>query len=227
VSRCEGAGERIAGTGCAEIQVNVSNYGSDTLESRLLLAAVMAPPDTVVYSNTVSGPLAPRTGHTFYVAGFNSQNSTLSQYANSSAITPNTVNDLVMNVSPFATNYVACCNGAGGSLGANLLTNGITQSQTAPAPTAGQPAVGDGGASDDSNNLNVIADSSAHTSYFFSYNLGTAGGATPAANGYDLLKSTSSLGIRTFAPACTSSTSWWNRWGAISSFRSAGVRTTP
>jgi len=179
-------GERNRSQGLRENWNGRSSYGSDTLERRLLLAAVMAPADPVVYSNTVSFPLAPRAGHTFYVASFNSQGGQLSSYANASAITPNTVNDLVMNVTPFATNYVACCQGSGGSLGANLLTNGITQSQTAPAPSAGQPAVGDGGASDDSNNLNVVSEATGGTQYFFSYNLGTAGGAAPAANGYDL-----------------------------------------
>ena len=160
-------------------------HEAEALERRRLLAAIVAPPDPIIYSNAVAGPLAPQPSHSFYVAGFNSQRTTLSQWANASAITPNTVNDLVLNVAPSSTNYVACCEAAGGTLGANLLTNGITQTQTAPAPSPGQPAVGDGGASDPSNNANVVS-SAAGPLPFFVYNLGTAGGAVPNSSGYDL-----------------------------------------
>jgi hypothetical protein len=158
---------------------------ADRLEARTLLAAAVAPADPVIFGNTVTAPLVPRPGHTFYVAGFDSTGTTIADWANASAITPNTTNDLVLNVAPASTNYVACCEGAGGTLGANLLTNGITQTQTAPAPSANQPAVGDGGASDPSGNANTISDL-VRDQYFFTYNLGTAGGATPSANGYDL-----------------------------------------
>ncbi|HSZ55077.1 MAG TPA: PA14 domain-containing protein, partial [Tepidisphaeraceae bacterium] len=163
----------------------MSDYGSDTLERRLLLAAVVAPPDPVIYSTSVDGPLAPRPGHTFYVSGYNAQGVALSQWANASAITPNTTNDLVLNVSPSAMNYLACCEAAGGTLGANLLTNGITQTQTAPSPGPGLPAIGDGGASDPSNDANVVASGTGQIPYFI-YNLGTAGGAAPSPLGYDL-----------------------------------------
>jgi hypothetical protein len=160
-------------------------YEPEPFERRLLLAALIAPPDPVIYAGGIGGPLAPRPGHSFYASGLIAPGTALSQWANASAITPNTVNDLVLNVSPSATNYVACCEAAGGTLGANLLTNGITQTQTAPAPSAGQPAVGDGGASDPSNNANVVASGTGQIP-FFVYQLGTAGGATPSTNGYDL-----------------------------------------
>jgi len=160
-------------------------YESELLEQRRLLTAVIASPDPVVYDGNVSDPLAPEPGHSFYVSGNNAQGNSLSQWANASAITPNTTNDLVMNVSAMSTNYVACCEAAGGTLGANLLTNGITQTQTAPAPNASMPAIGDGGASDPSNNANVVS-SSAGPLPFFTYELGSAGGATPSANGYTL-----------------------------------------
>ena len=66
-------------------------------------------------------------GHSIYSAGTTSNGTPISQWANASAITPYTINDLVLNVSPFSTNYKACCEGTGDL--ANVLTNGITQTQ--------------------------------------------------------------------------------------------------
>ena len=162
-----------------------SRWEAERLESRLLLAAVIAPPDPMISGSTLTTPLAPRPGHSFYVAGLDSQGNKLSTWANTSAITPNTTNDLVLNVSVSSTNYVACCEGSNGAVGTSLLTNGLTQSQTAPAPNAGSAAVGTGGASDPSNNTNTISSNVRGTTSFI-YTLGSAGGATPSANGYDL-----------------------------------------
>lgn len=174
-----------AATSAASLMSHAAlRYVAEPLEIRRLLYAAIIPPDPIVYADSVTGPLAPRPGHTFYVAGYDAQGVPVSQWANASAITPNTVNDLVLNVTPFATNYQACCEGTGGS--AKLLTNGITQTQVGPAPTKGaQPAVGDGGASDPSNNLNVISGAAGST-YFFDYNLGAAAGNTPTPVGYDI-----------------------------------------
>ncbi|HEY8751973.1 MAG TPA: LEPR-XLL domain-containing protein [Tepidisphaeraceae bacterium] len=153
--------------------VNQRHSNSEPLEPRLLLAATVATIDPIIFDTAVTGPLAPRPGHTFSVSGGDAQYNQLSQWANASAITPNTTNDLVMNVSPFDTNYLACCEAAGGSLNAALLTNGISQTQVSPAPSASQPAVGDAGASDASNNADVVSSSAGPTT-FFSFNLGTA-----------------------------------------------------
>ena len=163
---------------------HATRFTIEKLEERQLLTAVVAPPDPVIWGDTVTGPLAPKPGHSFYVSRETSQGVEGTPWFNDSAITPNTTNDLVMNVSPFATSYVACCEGAGGS--PNLLTNGITQNQTAAAPSANQPAVGDGQASDPSNKTNVISAGTALPAYSFSYQLGTAGGATANSTGYDL-----------------------------------------
>jgi hypothetical protein len=154
------------------------------LEPRLVLTAVVAPADPVIYANAFSGVMSPEPGHTMYVAGFDSQGTRLSPSANASAITPNTSNDLVLGVIPYSTDYVATSPGAGGTLGASLLTNGLTQSQVAPSGP-GQAALGDAAADDPSSNLNTISDLT-HGTYFFNYNLGTSGGAAGNASGYDI-----------------------------------------
>ena len=83
-------------------------HSVDQLEERRLLAAVAAAPDQVIFQDSVSAPLAANPGHSFYVSGQKSNGSTPTQYSDASAITPFTTNDLVMNVSPFSTNYSAC-----------------------------------------------------------------------------------------------------------------------
>ena len=154
------------------------------LEARLVLTAVVAPADPVIYATSFSGVMSPEPGHTMYVAGFDSQGTRLSPSANASAITPNTSNDLVLGVLPYSSDYVATAPGAGGTLGTSLLTNGLTQSQVAPSGP-GQAALGDAGANDPSSNLNTISDLT-HGTYFFDYNIGTAGGAAGNASGYDV-----------------------------------------
>src|SRR6185437_1128232 len=151
----------------------------EQLEARQLLNAVLVQPEPNFGPQSTA--LAPRPGHTFYVNGQGG-----SQWNQASAITPYTTNDLVMNVTPFDTNYGACCEGAGGSLGINLMTNGIIQNQTGAAPNPQSPAVGSGAShvSDPSNNINVLSDLSGP--WYSSYHLGTAGGATASSTGYDL-----------------------------------------
>ncbi len=162
-----------------------TTWRAETLEARTFFTAVLAPADPIIYGDSVSGTMSPQPGHTLYVAGFNSQGTRISEWANASAITPNIANDLVLNVTPSTTDYVATNAGAGGTIGTNLLTNGLTQTQVLAAPSANQAALGDGTASDPSNNANSISEL-AHNTYFFDYNLGTAGGAVANAGGYDL-----------------------------------------
>ena len=152
-----------------------ASAAAERLEDRRLLTAVVAPADPVIFGDTIPGPLAPRPGHSIYASGQTSGGTPVSQWASASAITPNITNDLVLNISPFSTNYVACCEGTGDL--ANLLTNGITQTQISPG-SGNSPANGDGGASDPSNNANIISDVAGP--YFMSYNL------APNSNGYDL-----------------------------------------
>ena len=79
--------------------VSASLSAMEPLEQRQLLNA-----QVTLTSPTVTGiqanPLAPAPGKTFYVNG----NGTSSAWTNASAITPNTVNDLVLNVSAYAQN---------------------------------------------------------------------------------------------------------------------------
>ncbi|HEX4797024.1 MAG TPA: SdrD B-like domain-containing protein [Humisphaera sp.] len=159
------------------------SWAIESLECRTLLTAILAPPDPVITGDTFTTALPPMPGHSFYVSTWNAQGGPVSQLASLSAITPNTTNDLVLNATPTSTNYVGVAQGAGG-IGAPLLTNGLTQTQVAPAPNFSSPAVGDGQLNDASNNANVIADTS--STYFFTYQLGTVGGATANPNGYDL-----------------------------------------
>ena len=158
----------------------------ERLENRRMLnAAVQNVQQTFQQGAT---PLAPIPGETYYVSG-----STTSQWNQASAVTPavapRTVagepsTDLVLNVSPFIDNYTSsdCCEGAGGSV--NLMTNGLTQDQTGAAPNATSPAIGDGGVSDPSNNVDVL--SNLNNGWNMAYKLGTAGGASQSATGYDL-----------------------------------------
>lgn len=163
------------------LEAAVASYRVDRLESRMLLSAVVAPPDVVTYANGITGPLPPRPGHSYYVSGYNSQGQSGYQWENASAITPNLTNDLVLNSMPSATTYQPQYEGGGVA----LLTNGLTQTQVVAAPSAAQLATGDGGASDYSNSGNVLADATAQQ-YFVAYQLGAAGGATPSSNGYDI-----------------------------------------
>lgn len=149
----------------------------EPLERRQLLNAVVAPVDPNL--GPQSAPLAPKPGHTFYVNGQGG-----SQWNQASAITPYTTNDLVLNVSPFDTNYNACCEGGSGSAGINLLTNGIIQNQTKAAPNSSSPAVGTGNYSDPSSSASVLSDLSGP--WYSAYHLGTAGGATASSTGYDI-----------------------------------------
>lgn len=155
--------------------------------------ARVVPPDPIIFGDTVSGPLAPQPGHSFYVSGNNSAGAAISQWANTSAITPNTQNDLLLNVAPYDIGgYVPAAEGATSAPGntsplnsARLLTNGITQSQVGDFPATGAvAAVGTGNASDASSGANVV--SQFNTPYSFSYNLGAQPGGTASGTGYDL-----------------------------------------
>src|SRR6185437_10325761 len=108
-----------------------------------------------------------------------------------SAITPNTTNDLVLNVAPFATLYNPCCEGNDGPPGSTsqagqLLTNGLLQNQIGNFPASGAvAATGSGGISDASSGANVLSDL-ADSTWWMAYNLGGQPGATPSATGYDI-----------------------------------------
>ena len=155
---------------------------------------VVADPDVITYGNTIpSSPLAPRPGHSFYISGNTSTGSTISTWADASAITPNTVNDLVLNVTPYdITGYTPIAEGINSPPGstsplnsARLMTNGITQNQVGSFPSTGAvPAIGSGTASDPSNGTNVISD--VNTTFVMSYNLGAAPSVTPSPTGYDI-----------------------------------------
>ena len=159
------------------------------LEQRKLLNAQVFPtqPTLVGVQNS---PLAPRPTQTFWVNG----NGTSAAYQNASAVTPNTVNDLVLNVTAFAQNYTACCEGNnGGQLGntgsvnaGRLLTNGLTQNQIGGFPATGFTAAqGDGLASDPSNGFTVLSQNGTG-GWWLEYNLGAAPGATASGTGYDI-----------------------------------------
>ena len=154
----------------------------ERLEERRLLSAVVATPQSAILGYA-GGPLDPKPGQSFYESGLDSTGSPIGggQWANASAITPNISNDLVLNVSPFSSNYHACCEGTGDS--ANLLTNGITQTELSPG-NGNTPSTGDGGSNDPSNAQNVISEVASQ--YFFAYNLDTANGHVPNSTGYNL-----------------------------------------
>src|SRR6185437_16409972 len=80
----------------------------ERLESRQLLTAVLVAPTAAPAVGTT--PLAPVAGKTFWVNGLGTND----PWHFASAITPNTTNDLVLNVAPFATLYNACCEGGDG-----------------------------------------------------------------------------------------------------------------
>ena len=158
---------------------------SELLEKRRLLSAVVVAPTTAPTVGTA--PLAPMPGKTFWVNGLVSSNA----WQFNSAITPNTTNDLVLNVAPFASLYNPCCEGgdaAPGNTGqaAQLLTNGLTQNQIGPFPSSGAvAATGSGQISDASSGANVLSDL-ADANWFMDFNLGAQPGATPSPSGYDI-----------------------------------------
>jgi hypothetical protein len=159
----------------------------EPLEKRQLLNASVVPNGGTV-TGVQANPLAPFPGKSFWVNG----NGTSNAWTNASAITPYTVNDLVLNVTPFTQSYTACCeasNSAPGNSGsvnsARMMTNGIIQNQVGGFPASGQvAATGDGTASDPSNGQNVVSQNGG--SWFLEYNLGAWPGGSPAGNGYDI-----------------------------------------
>ncbi|HXE55839.1 MAG TPA: hypothetical protein VN541_22635 [Tepidisphaeraceae bacterium] len=155
---------------------HAASYQVDQLESRILLFGWVVSPDVVTYGDSVAGPLAPNPGHSFYVSGYNAQGAQVSQWSNVSAITPNVTNDLVLNVAPSSSTYQPQFDGGDIS----LLTNGITQTQIAPAASPSQPAQGDGGANDATGNQNNIGEA-AEYQYSVTYQLGTAGSTSTKA----------------------------------------------
>lgn len=150
---------------------------AEELERRRLLSAAVVPASPDLPAQTA--PLAPRPGHTFYVDGRGATGG-----SQASAITPYTINDLLLNVAPFDTNYPSCCDGGGARRAINLLTNGITQNQIAPALNVSSPAVGDGGVSDASGPANAVFDPK--ESWYASYHLGTPAGYVGSSSGYDI-----------------------------------------
>jgi hypothetical protein len=155
------------------------------LEARQLLTAVVVAPTAAPAVG--STPLAPIPGKTFWVNGLG----TADPWNLASAITPNTTNDLVLNVAPFATLYNPCCEGGDSAPGntsqaGQLLTNGLLQNQIGAFPAGGAvPATGSGGISDPSHGVNVLSDLDDPT-WWMAYNLGGQPGATPSLNGYDI-----------------------------------------
>ena len=158
---------------------------SEQLEKRRLLSAVVVAPSTAPTVGTA--PLAPVPDKTFWVNGNASSNA----WQFNSAITPNTTNDLVLNVAPFAMLYNPCCEGGNAAPGntaqaAQLLTNGLTQNQIGAFPSSGAvAATGSGQISDASSGANVLSDL-ADPDWFMEYNLGAAPGITPSSTGYDI-----------------------------------------
>jgi hypothetical protein len=158
---------------------------SELLEKRRLLSAVVVAPTTAPTVGT--SPLAPMPGKTFWV----NANASSNAWQFNSAITPNTTNDLVLNVAPFAYVYNPCCEGGNAAPGntaqaAQLLTNGLTQNQIGAFPSSGAvAATGSGLISDASSGANVLSDL-ADANWFMEFNLGGQPGATPAATGYDI-----------------------------------------
>lgn len=159
----------------------------EPLEQRQMLNAVVVP-----FSSTVGAPgapLAPRPGQSFWVDG----RGTAAAYQAASAVTPNTVNDLVLNVTAFAQNYTACCEANGGNIGntgsvnaGRLFTNGLSQNQIGGFPATGAlPAVGSGGTNDNSSGSSVLSQNGT-AGWWLAYNLGTAPGQTASSTGYDL-----------------------------------------
>ena len=160
---------------------------TERLEQRQLLNAQVIPPSQVIFNPT--GPLAPLPGTTFWING----NGGASAWQYNSSITPNTVNDLVLNVTPFTQSYTGCCEGTNASPGntgsvnaARLFTNGLTQNQIGGFPSSGQTsATGSGNISDASSGESVLSQNGGGN-WFLEYNLGSWPGGTPSATGYDI-----------------------------------------
>ena len=174
----------------------------ERLESRQLLDAVVLAPQSQDFSG--AGPLAPIPAKTFWLNG----NNTSGAWKWTSAITPVTTNDLVLNVTSFSQNYQPCCDavdyndyfpfvgiGCTGSINAGrLLTNGLTQNQIGAFPSSGQaPASGAGGINDGSSSMSVLSDDASN--WWLEYNLANygnyngsqfVGGAATNSLGYDL-----------------------------------------
>jgi hypothetical protein len=159
----------------------------EMLEQRQLLNAQVIP-ETGPFTPTGNAPLPPLPGVTTYVNGQGTSNA----WQWNSAITPNTVNDLVLNVTAYAQSYTGCCEGTNnapgntGSINAGrLLTNGLTQNQVGGFPFGGAaPAIGSGSNSDASSGASVLSQTGG--TWWLEYNLGTAPGQTPSSTGYDL-----------------------------------------
>src|SRR4051794_5827486 len=168
-------------------RANIVRAAIEGLENRRLLTAVVVAPTAAPAPGAT--PLAPLPGKTFWENGLG----TADPWNLASLITPFTTNDLVLNVAPFATLYNACCEGADSPPGSTnqagqLLTNGLMQNQIGAFPASGAvAATGSGGISDPSNGTNVLSDLQDPT-WWMSYNLGAQPGATPAANGYDIIE---------------------------------------
>ena len=170
----------------AKLVSSIARVTAEQLEQRRLLDAQVIPPSQISWEGT--GPLPPNPGTTFWING----NGRSSAWSFNSAITPNTVNDLVLNVTPFSQTYTGCCEGTNAPPGntgsvnaARLLTNGITQNQVGNFPSTGQTAAtGSGAISDASSGASVVSQSSG--SYWMEYNLGAWPGGTPASTGYDI-----------------------------------------
>jgi hypothetical protein len=161
----------------------------ERLEQRQLLNAQVSPTVNLQSLWNGSTPLNAQPGKTFWINGLGGSTNWI---ANSS-ITPNTVNDLLLNVTPFTQSYTGCCEGTNASPGntgsvnaARLFTNGLTQNQVGGFPSSGQTSATGSGSGNDASSGQSVLSQNGGGNWFVAYNLGAWPGGSPNGAGYDI-----------------------------------------